>query len=153
MPYSIGIERGDENYAELEPNYRRHYEEMRARLIRDGHSVGPYKPRLDYYFRAFREGWLLNYVLRCDGEAVGHSNIWLTHDMHNGEPIAQEDMIYVVPEHRNGWGRKLAKHVLTDLRERGVRRLGIDAVTDLRAEKLWLRMGFRPAATKMIYHF
>ena len=73
--------------------------------------------------------------------------------MHNGDFIAQEDMIYVVPEHRNGLGRKLARYVLDDLQSRGVKRLSILAVTDLRAEKLWRRMGFKPAAQMMTFTF
>lgn len=151
--YSIAIERGDKNYLELEPNYRQHYEEMRTRLEADGQPIGPYAPRLDHYFKAFSEGWLINYVLRFEGKAVGHSNIWLTNDMHNGELIAQEDMIYVLPEHRNGQGRILAKYILADLKSRGVKRAGIEAVTDLRVAKLWQRMGFKPTATKMTYIF
>jgi GNAT superfamily N-acetyltransferase len=150
LTYTIGLERGDLNYAELEPNYRRHYEEMRSRLSADGIEVGEYNPRLAQYFESFAGGWLLNYVLRFNGEAVGHAN--LTQDMHNSEPIAQEDMIYVVPEHRNGMGRKLAKYVLADLKRRGVKRLNIAAVTDLRAEKLWRRMGFRPTAAMMTHN-
>lgn len=153
MTYTIGLERGDLNYRELEPNYRRHYAEMQARLKADGFDCPDYNPQLDRYFDYFRRGILLNFVARFDGVPVGHSNIYVTNDMHNGEPIAQEDMIYVVPEHRNGLGRRLARHVLDDLRKRGVKRLHISAVTDLRAEKLWQRMGFRPVAQQMTYDF
>ena len=85
------------NYQELEPLYRQHYAEMRARLARDGIAVGDYNPRLDQYFAAFKGGWLLNYVVRMDGKPVGYSNVYTTNDMHNGEPIAQEDTIYVTP--------------------------------------------------------
>ena len=63
MTYIIRQERGDLNYHELEPNYRRHYAEMKERLSRDGIEVSDYNPRLDQYFNAFRGGWLLNYVL------------------------------------------------------------------------------------------
>jgi GNAT superfamily N-acetyltransferase len=153
LTYSIGIERGDLNYNELEPNYRRHYAEMKERLARDCIEISDYNPRLDQYFNAFRGGWLINYVARFNGQPVGHSNIYLTNDMHNGDFIAQEDMIYVVPEHRNGLGRKLARYVLDDLQSRGVTRLSILAVTDLRAEKLWRRMGFKPAAQMMTFTF
>ena len=153
MTYTIRLESGDENYAELEPNYRRHYEEMRERLAAQGIEVSPYQPRLDRYFAAFRQGWLLNYVVRFDGKPVGHCNIYLTNDMHNGDLIAREDVLYVVPEHRNGVGRKLVLRVLEDLRARGVRRLLVQALTDLRATKLWRRMGFKEVATSMIYDF
>lgn len=151
--YDIALERGDLNYQELEPNYRRHYAEMRARLASDGVIIGDYKPRLDEYFRAFEGGWLLNYVVRVDGKPVGHSNVYLTSDMHNGELIAQEDTIYIVPEHRNGIGKTLVKHILADLKQRGVKRVMISPVTDLRVGKIWKRMGFREVASLMSYQF
>ncbi len=151
--YSITLERGDLNYQELEPNYRRHYAEMQARLANDGITIGEYAPRLDEYFRAVEGGWLLNYVVRVDGLPVGHSNVYLTSDMHNGELIAQEDTIYIVPEHRNGIGKALVKHILADLKARGVKRVMISPVTDLRVGKIWKRMGFREVASLMSYQF
>ena len=153
MTYTIGLERGDLNYAELEPNYRAHYAEMQARLARDGIAIGDYAPRLDQYFAAFRDGWLLNYVVRLDGAAIGHSNVYLTNDMHNGESIASEDTIYIMPTHRNGIGKTLVKHILADLKARGVKRVTISPVTDLRVGKIWKRMGFREASVQMVYTF
>lgn len=147
--YVLGLERGDINYREIEPLYRQHYEEMRSRLSADGILVGEYAPRLDQYFAAFSGGWLLNYIVRQDGKPVGYSNVWLTNDMHNGEFIAQEDTIYILPHHRNGIGKKLVRHILDDLKARGVRRVTITPVTDLRVAKIWRRMGFRDAATLM----
>ena len=153
MNYVISLERGDENYAELEPNYRKHYAEMQARLKSDGVAIGDYNPRLPQYFEAFKGGYLLNYVVRLDGKPVGHSNVYLTNDMHNGDLIAQEDTIYILPEHRNGIGRTLVKHILADLDERNVKRVTISPVTDLRVGKIWKRMGFKPIAELMTYQF
>ena len=154
MPeYIISLERGDLNYGELEPLYRRHYGEMQARLKGDGVEIAGYAPRLDLYFDSWARGWLLNFVVRHHGEPIGYSNVYLTHDMHNGEPIATEDTIYIVPEHRNGIGRKLAKHVLAHLGAIGVKRFTITAVTDVRAGKIWKRLGFKPVAEQMTYTF
>ena len=153
MTYKISLERGDLNYSELEPNYRRHYAEMRDRLAKDGVHIGEYNPRLGDYFAAFSGGWLLNYVVRLDGKPVGHSNVYVTNDMHNGDLIAQEDTIYIVPEHRNGTGKALVKHILADLKSRGVKRVMISPVTDLRVGKIWKRMGFKEVASLMSYQF
>ncbi len=153
MRYTINIERGDLNYAELEPNYRQHYAEMRTRLAESGIDVAPYSPRLQQYFAAFRDGWLINYVVRKDGDAVGHANVYVTNDMHNGELIAREDVLYVLPEHRNGIGRKLVQFVLGDLKRRGVRRVSVSALTDLRVAKIWRRMGFKDTAHLMTFTF
>ncbi|MEO0344594.1 MAG: GNAT family N-acetyltransferase [Pseudomonadota bacterium] len=151
MTYVIQLERGDHNYQELEPMYRQHYSEMQARLAADGIRIPEFNPRLDEYFRAFSGGWLLNYVVRQGEKAVGYANVYITNDMHNSEKIAQEDLLYVLPEHRNGIGRKLVKHILTDLKERGVKRVFIQPVTDLRVAKIWRRMGFRDVSETMVY--
>lgn len=155
MQYRIGLERGDLNYAELEPLYRRHYAEMKNRLEKDGFRTSEYRPRLnDVYFPAWAGGWLLNFVARTEeGEAVGYSNIFLTNDMHNGDSIATEDTIYVLPDHRNGLGSKIVKHALAELRSRGVKRVIVNPVTDLRVAKIWRRMGFRDVAVRMTYDF
>lgn len=153
MTYTIGLERGDINYPELEPMYRQHYGEMQARLEADGHKVSPFNPQLDRYFPAFRDGWLLNFVARFDGKAVGYCNIYLTVDMHNGDAIAREDLLYVTPEHRNGLGRKLVLEVLSELRGRGIKRGYVTPTTDIRVAKLWQRMGFQNLSSLMVYHF
>lgn len=153
MTYQIALERVDLSYEEMEPLYRQHYGEMKARLAADGIEIGDYNPRLKQYFEAAAGGWLLGYVVRKEGKAVGYSNVYLTNDMHNGELIAREDTVYILPEHRNGIGKRLVKHILEDLKARGVKRVHISPVTDLRVAKIWKRMGFREAATLMIYNF
>lgn len=132
---------------------RKHYAEMKARLEADGHKIGEYNPRLDAYFDGVRRGDLLTFIVLENGTLIGYSFIWLTNDMHNGELIAQEDTIYILPEYRNGTGRKLAKFILSELESRGVKRVTISPVTDLRVGKIWQRMGFKPVAQLMTYHF
>lgn len=151
--YTFALENGEANYPELCHLYYRHYGEMQTRLAAQGIPIPPYKPRLDRYFEAIRAGYLLTFVVRLDGKAVGYSNIYLTSDMHNGESIAQEDTIYIAPEHRNGVGRRLSKIILEELGRRGVARLTMTALTDLRVAKLWKRMGCREVGTVMTYIF
>lgn len=154
MTYRLSIERGDATLPEMMPLYTQHYAEMKARLERDGIEVSPFNPRVAAYVDRWRGGGLLHYTVRTDdGQAVGYSNVYLTNDMHNQDLIAQEDTIYITPEHRNGVGKKLVRFVLDDLKSRGVRRVHITAMTDLRVAKIWQRMGFVPAATAMIYTF
>jgi GNAT superfamily N-acetyltransferase len=153
MSYTFHLGKHRETFEELEPLYRQHYGEMIERLARDGIEYSPYNPRWDEYFKAGDNGYLLTFILRFDGKAVGCSNIYLTHDMHNSDLIAQEDTIYVLPEHRNGIGKKFARVILDELKERGVKRLNVSAMTDLRATKLWKRMGFKESAIQMTYIF
>lgn len=142
----ITIERFSDTYEELEPLYRKHYAEMRQRLASTGVVLGEYAPRLDMYNKAGDEGWLLTFVLRQDGKAIGYSNIYVTNDMHNGEKIAQEDTVYVLPEYRNGNGTRLIKFVHEHLRGIGCKRLNITTSTDLRVAKLLSRMKYAQTA-------
>ena len=154
MNYEITLEKFKDTYTELEPLYRQHYSEMVERLKADGvDDYSPYNPRLDEYVKAGDGGWLLTFVLRLNGVAVGYSNVYLTNDMHNQDLIAQEDTIFVLKEHRNGVGKKMVKLILEELRSRGVKRVLVSAMTDLRVAKLWRRMGFKDVATQMIYKF
>ena len=154
MNYEITLGKFKETYKELEPLYRQHYSEMIERLKADGvENYSPYNPRLDEYIRASESGWLLTFILRLDGKAVGYSNVYLTNDMHNQDLIAQEDTIFVLKEHRNGVGKRMVKLILEELRSRGVKRVLVSAMTDLRVAKLWRRMGFKDVATQMIYKF
>ena len=153
MSYTFHLGRFKETYDELEPLYRQHYFEMSERLAKDAINNPPYNPRLDKYLASGDEGWLLTFIIRLEGVPVGYSNVYTTHDMHNGELIAQEDTIFVLKDHRNGVGRKLVKVILEELKERGVKRVLVSAMTDLRVAKLWARMGFKEAATQMIYTF
>jgi predicted acetyltransferase len=154
MNYEITLANFKDTYRELEPLYKQHYSEMVERLKADGvDDYSPYNPRLDEYVRAGDGGWLLTFVLRLDGVAVGYSNVYLTNDMHNQDLIAQEDTIFVLKEHRNGVGKKMVRLILEELRSRGVKRVLVSAMTDLRVAKLWRRMGFKDVATQMIYKF
>lgn len=151
--YRFSIEDGEANYPELQPLYFRHYGEMRDRLAGQGIDIGECNPRLDMYFAAVRRGDLITYVVRLDGKAVGYSNIYLTNDMHNGRLIAREDTIYILPEHRNGIGRRFSKFILSHLKHVGVKALNVTALTDLRVAKLWKRMGFKEVGMAMTYVF
>jgi len=151
--YVIQQVNGHEWHDRLDPLYRQHYAEMEMRLRGDGIPIGAYNPRLDQYFAAMDGGWLLTFVVQCNETVVGYSNIYVTNDMHNDDPIAMEDTIYILPEHRNGIGKKLVRHILGVLEKRGVKRVHITPVTDLRVGKIWQRMGFRPTAEMMTYVF
>lgn len=153
MSYTIGLEGFDASYPELETLYREHYQEMCDRLAGDGIEMSPYNPRLDEYSRASVGGWLLTIVARHEGKAVGYCNVYVTQDMHNRDLIAQEDTIFVTKAHRNGLGKNLVKFGLAELKSRGVKRLHVSAMTDLRVAKLWERMGFKHAAHQMTYTF
>lgn len=151
--YEILLVDGRKWHDRIEPLYRRHYAEMKSRLDSDGIPIGDYNPRLNEYFASMDRGDILTFIVLENGTVVGYSNMYLTNDMHNGELISVEDTIYIVPEHRNGIGRRLAKTIMDHLRSLGVKRVTITPVTDLRVGKIWERMGFKPVAQMMTYNF
>jgi len=151
--YTITVEKFRDTYAELEPLYRQHYAEMIASMGEEAASFGPYNPRLEQYYVACDGGWLINFVVRCEGVACGYANIYLTNDMHNRDLIAREDTLFISAAHRNGIGRTLTKATLAELQKRGVKRFCATARIDPRVVKLWKRLGFRECATEMLYLF
>jgi L-amino acid N-acyltransferase YncA len=151
--YTVALEHAFKNYAELEPLYRQHYATMRERIEATGVPMSAYNPRIEEYRKAADGGWLLNFVLRCGGKAVGYANIYLTNDMHNNDFIAQEDTIYVDKQHRNGSGRLLARFVHQDLKARGVKRLNVTTATDLIVSKWLARQGYKHTAHCMTLVF
>ena len=153
MSYEVYMENIRDTYNELEPLYKQHYGEMVKRMSETGVKLSPFNPRKDTYFKAGDEGWLLTFVLRYKGAAVGYCNIYVTNDMHNQDLIAQEDTIYVVPEHRKGAGRLLSRRVHTELKNRGVKRLSVTTATDLRVFAWLKRQGYKHTAHHMTITF
>lgn len=153
MTYSVTMEHLPDVYSELEHLFREHYVQMCERLAGEGVASPPYNPRLDEYFKAANAGYLLTFVLRHDGEPVGHAIMYVTSDMHNGQTIACEDVLYVTPAHRNGSWKNIYKFGMAELKRRGCKTLTVSALTDLRVVPLWKRMGFKPIATQMMYTF
>lgn len=151
--YEFHLVNGREWHPALDSLYRKHFAEMKARLERDGVPMGDYNPQLDAYFAGIDRGDFLTFIVLENRTLIGYCNMWLSRDMHTGELIAMEDAIYILPDHRNGVGRRLVKHILDHLEKLGVRRVTITPVTDLRVGKIWQRMGFRPVAELMTYTF
>jgi GNAT superfamily N-acetyltransferase len=140
-------------YPIMEPLFRVHYKEMQDRLAGDGVLIGDFNPRLAEYFRAADADYLKTFVVWHEESPVGYAMIYLTNDMHNGDFIAQEDAIYVLPQHRNGTGRFLIKEIMAFLKDAGVKRAYINATTDLRIVPMMKRFGYKEVASAMMYVF
>lgn len=153
MQYTYSIEKFHDIWQEFEPLFRAHYSEMLERLAKQGIEFSPFNWRLDEYLKASHAGYLIMYVARLDNKPVGHCAVYITNDMHNMDLIAQEDALYISKEHRKGIGKNLVRFGLIDLRNRGVKRLNVNAMTDLRVAKLWERMGFKHTCANMTYTF
>jgi len=147
--YTISMENGADNLQELIPLYSSHYVEFEKNLKSVGLNVGPYCPRYNEYETAWKGGWLLNFVARKNGVAIGYSNVYITNDMSNGELVAQENNLFVLSEHRRGIGKKLFQFAIEECKKRGAKMLLMSAATDPRVVNLWKRMGAKEVAVCM----
>jgi GNAT superfamily N-acetyltransferase len=147
--YTFHIERFDQTYAEMEPLYRQHFAEMQERKAGFGIQIGEYALDTEGYFSYAASGQLVSYIARCDGKPVGYAHIYFSRDHRTAEIIASEDSLFVLPEHRNGTGRKLVQFVLDELRKTNVCRLETTVAGDPRVALLLRRMGFKQTAVEM----
>lgn len=152
--YSVTVDRFDLTYQELEPLYRKHFAERKARYDAEGISSGEYNPQLETYFDYARSGILLTFIARTGGEPIGYSNIYVVNDMHDSELIAQEDAIYVLPQHRGaGAGDLLVRTVHQVMKDRNVKRLNITTSTDLKVANWLMKHGYKHTAHCMTVSF
>lgn len=119
--YSISIENFSSVYPnELDNLLRLGYKLMYDREIALGLSPKEYNLNEDMYYTADQAGWLKVYMLRYNDIAVGFCTLFLSQDSHTSELIADEDLVYVEEEHRNGLGKELLAFILADLRSMGI---------------------------------
>lgn len=153
MSYTFQRVTEKERLYALEPMFKQHWDETRARLGKDGIELGEWAPAPVWLPDGIETGYTRFHTVSHDGEPVGYFIVTISRHLMSGEWIGMEQGVYVVPEHRKGVGRKLIRHTLDDLRATGVAHLLAHAVTDPRVAKLWQRMGFKAMSTQMIYQF
>lgn len=152
--YSVTADRFDLTYKELEPLYRQHFAERKARYDAEGIQSGEYNPQLDTYFDYAQRGILVTFIARDGVAPIGYSNIYIVNDMHDGERIAQEDAIYVLPQHRGtGAGDFLVRFVHAYMKEQKVKRLNITTSTDLKVANWLKKHGYKHTAHCMMISF
>jgi hypothetical protein len=96
--YTIQVEHFHEVLPELVPLHEAHWLETE----RHRHGIA-LKPRYDNLQRRFRAGKALQFTIRKDGILVGHLREWLFNSDHTDTPVAEEDTLFIVPEHRGGF--------------------------------------------------
>ena len=153
MTYVYAVERYADTLPEMMPIYRMHYAELLEKMGGDAVNMSPFNPRFDAYIEANDQGDLIHFTIRKDGTPVAYANVYITTDMHNQDLIATEDAIFVLPEHRNGIGRKMTKGIIAALQSAGVKRAHMTAAIDPRAAMLWGRLGFNHTGVRMTKYF
>lgn len=114
----------------------------------------PLNPDYDQMGERERAGRMLQFTIRRDGELIGHSRMYLATSMHSQTLFAEEDTLYVKPEHRGGlmvvalmrYGERL-------LRALGVREIRANSKLVNRADVLMRRMKYQPVALQFVKLF
>lgn len=127
------------------------YEETICKLY--GKKELEYKPNIAAYIEADTNKSLCTYILYWNDTVIGYSNIFLYEDLFTSVLSAQEDMIYVREEHRNGIGTKFTKCIMQDLSSRGVFMLNLSPIGEGKLDKILTRLGFDTITTYMRYIF
>lgn len=114
--YTIGHEKQHEILADIDPCYRRHYEETEAVYLPNAE----YNPNFSHYEQLEKAGSFILFTVREGSTLVGYLQYHVYSDLHaQGAMTAREDAFYLLPEHRgSGISPKLlafAEHFLKKL--------------------------------------
>lgn len=143
--YTIRAERFVEIFEELEPIHAEHWQETEKH--RHGLALNP---NYDLLFARERAGQLLQFVARAaDGSIAGHVRMYLGTSVHTSTLFAEEDTLFMRPQHRGGYlVVRLLRYAERALRRVGAREIRADSKLLNDADVLMKRMKYTPVALK-----
>lgn len=145
--YVVGVERFSDVAHEMYAMHDLHWQETERHRNHVPHDF-------DYGAQMLREstGRLIQIMARDDaGRAVGHLRLKLNLSEHSGTWYADEDTLFVHPEHRGGMlAVRMVRYGLDVLRAIGIKEARATAKMTNRADLLLQRCGFRPVATELV---
>lgn len=147
--YTIKATRLRPVLAELHELHKHHW------LETEKHRHGlPLNPDYGCMLQRDSDGSLLQFVVTHGGDIVGHLRMYVGTSLHSGTKFAEEDTLFILPEHRTGMlGIKLMRYAERCLLSVGVREIRADSKLINKADVLMRRMGYRPVSTKFIKVF
>ena len=135
---TIGVEKLLDCWDDIITLAKAHWEET----MQWQHGHQPFNPVYERYAEFERIGWLVLFVVRDDGKYAGHGIMYLTPSMHTQAIIATEDLMFLLPEYRNGGvGRKLYKFVEDTMWSMGATEISVTAKPGSPAAKLLESLG------------
>jgi len=143
--FTIRAERFSEIFEELEPIHEEHWQET------EKHRHGlVLNPTYDLLFARERAGQLVQIVARAaDGSIAGHVRMYLGTSVHTGTLFAEEDTLFVRPQHRGGYlVVRLLRYAERAVRQLGAREIRADSKLINNADVLMRRLKYKPVALK-----
>lgn len=142
--YTLQAERFETIIGELEPLHAAHW--LETEKHRHGLELRP-----DYrtLFARERAGGMLQFTARDASGIAGHVRMYLGRSTHTSTLFAEEDTLYVRPEHRGGFlVIALMRYAERALRQAGAREIRADSKLLNHADVLMKRLGYKPVALK-----
>lgn len=141
---TLQVERFEDLLQELEPLHQAHW--LETEKHRHGLALNPNYPLL---VSRERSGGLLQFTVRRQGVLVGHVRMYLGRSTHTSTLFAEEDTLFILPEHRGGLlVIALMRYAERCLRAIGVREIRADSKLLNKADVLMRRLGYTPVALK-----
>lgn len=144
--YTIAAERMADILPELHPLHVAHWSETEK--YRHGLALNPDYQR---YAAIERAGGLLQFTVRKAGALVGNMRMFVSQSLHTQTPVATEDTIFLLPEHRGGFLvmalLRFAEQALTSI---GIQEIRSNSKLANRADVLLRRMGYEPFGIQMV---
>lgn len=149
--YTVQVERLSDILDDMHELHQVHW--LETEKHRHGLKMAP-----DYagMLAAERSGRLIQFTVRLGGnELVGGLRMYLGRSMHTGTLFAEEDTLFLLPEHRGGFLAihlmRYAERILVD--RLGVREIRADSKLINKADVLMRRLGYREVAMKFVKVF
>jgi len=144
--YVFAVERIEHVLQELKPLHEQHWMETESYR----HSI-PLNADYEYMINAERSGRFMLFTMRSpDNLLVGNCMMYLTRSTHTRKWIAEEDTIFIRPDHRKGrLGIKFIKYVETVMRSLGVTEIRVTVKTVNRAGDLLQALGYKHSANQL----
>ena len=132
-----------EAYPDAKPLLEKHWEELNT-----SHGE-PFNANLAVYEYTEKEGTLMIFTARDEGDLIGYSAVFIHQGLHcMGQKQATQDVFYVSPEHRGGMvGTRLIHTAEKHLKEAGVELMMHHSnIKNMLLGKLLEALGYEPIA-------
>lgn len=146
-PYTLVVQHFIDVADELAPLHEAHWRETEKH--RHGLEL---RPDYAYIFERDRRGSLVQIVARNDDTSViGHLRLYLNRSLHTSTLYAEEDTLYILPEHRGGkLAMRMLRYAESVLASIGVKEIRANSKLVNRADVLMRRMKYEPVALQFV---
>lgn len=144
--YVIQVESLRKILEELAPLHAEHW--LETEKHRHGLQL---RPDYDQAFARERAGRLLQFTVRRGAELTGHLLMYLGPSIHTQTLVAEEDTLYMRPDHRGGFTvMALLRYAESVLQFLGAREIRANSKVINRADVLMRRLGYQQVAIQFV---